>query len=585
VSAVAALVEVAQGRAAPDAVVTGGTVADVYAGEWVAANVEIAGGRIAYVGPRAPRTGPATVEIDARGRVVVPGYVEPHAHPWVLYSPVSLVEAAVPDGTTTLVLDNLFQFLGLGTAGHRGIVDALAQAPANLWWNVRTATQTGSREDEERFTPAAIAEQLRWPEVALAGEITRWSDVTRGEPRLLDAIAATRASRRRAEGHAAGASYDRLAGLAAAGIGSDHEAITPAEARARIGLGLWTMLRQSSLRPDLRELLEGLGGVVATCRRLMLTTDGATPAYYARHGVLSGALRVAVDAGVDPMRALQMATVDPATFLGLDEEVGGLAPGRRASLLLLAGRDAFVPEAVMVDGEIVARDGRLLAALPDLDWDALGCRAAFAAPERFADPALYSAPAAPAGASLPAMAYESTVITRRRDVTLPALDGRVDLAGEPGLLHAALLDPRAEWVVQGLVADLMPGLDGLATSFTTSMRVLALGRDPRAMARAAARVAELGGGIAVASADGVRWEAALPVLGMISDRSFAEAAAIEEALAGLARSAGYRFHDVLYTLLFATGDFLPDVRLTPDGLLDVKSGQVLSAPVRLAPGG
>ncbi|MEA2322347.1 MAG: adenine deaminase [Solirubrobacteraceae bacterium] len=514
--------------------------------------------------------------------MVAPGYVEPHAHPWVLYSPVSLVEAAVRDGTTTLVLDNLFQFLGLGVAGHRAVVDAVARMPANLWWNVRTATQTGSREDEARFTPAAIDEQLGWPEVALGGEITGWSGVTRGEPRLLHAIAATRASRRRAEGHAAGASFDRLAGLAAAGIGSDHEAITATEARARIGLGLWTMLRQSSLRPDLRGLLEGLGGVVATCRRLMLTTDGATPAFYARHGVLGGALRVSVDAGVDPMRALQMATVDPATFLGLDEEVGGIAPGRRASLLLLRDRDAFAPEAVMVDGEIVARDGRLLTGLPRVDWDALGCRAAFAAPGRFADPALYAAPVAPAGATLPAMAYESTVITRRRDVALPARDGRADVAAEPGLLHAALLDRRGAWVVRGLVAGLRPGLDGLATSFTTSMRLLVLGREPRAMARAAARVAELRGGIAIATADDVTWEAPLPVLGMIADGPFAGAVAIEEELGRRAHAAGYRFHDILYTLLFASADFLPDLRLTPDGLLDVKSGEVLSPPVRLA---
>ena len=97
--------------------VTGGTVADVYSGTWVEANVEIAGGRIAYVGPREP---PADAErIDARGKVVAPGYVEPHTHPWVLYSPASLLEAAVPDGTTTLVYDNLFFFMAHGAEGLR----------------------------------------------------------------------------------------------------------------------------------------------------------------------------------------------------------------------------------------------------------------------------------------------------------------------------------------------------------------------------------------------------------------------------------------------------------------------------------
>jgi adenine deaminase len=286
------------------------------------------------------------------------------------------------------------------------------------------------------------------------------------------------------------------------------------------------------------------------------------------------------------MRALQMATVDPATFLGLDEEVGGLAPGRRASLLLLDDRDAFRPRTVMVDGAVVARDGRLLRPMPSPDWEALGCRAAFAAPGRFADPALYAAPATP-GASevtLDVMAYESAVITRRARVTLPVRDGRADARAEPGLLHAALLDRRGGWVVRGLASGLMDELDGLASSLTTSMELLVLGRDPRAMARAAARVAESGGGIAVANADSVRWDAALPVLGMMNAGGLQQAVRIEEELGRHAAAAGYRFHDVLYTLLFATGDFLPELRLTPLGLLDVKSGAILAPPVALGDG-
>ncbi|MEA2245789.1 MAG: adenine deaminase, partial [Solirubrobacteraceae bacterium] len=348
--------------------------------------------------------------------------------------------------------------------------------------------------------------------------------------------------------------------------------------------GLWTMLRQSSLRPDLRVLLDGLGPLVTTCRRLMLTTDGATPAHYAREGVLSGALRIAVEAGVDPMRALQMATIDPATFLGLDEEIGGIAPGRRASLVILDDRDAFAPRTVMVDGRVVAREGRLLEPMPALDWEALGCSARFASPERFADPSLYAAPAPAAGATLDVMAYESAVITRRAQAAVPARGGHIDVSAEPGLLHAALLDRRGAWIVRGLVAGLMPELDGLATSLTTSMELLVLGRDPRAIAHAAARVAELRGGIAFAGPDGVRWEARLPVLGMMNAGGLAEAVRIDEVLGRHAAAAGYPFHDALYSLLFATGDFLPELRLTPIGLLDVKAGAVLAPPVALGDG-
>jgi adenine deaminase len=551
----------------PDLVVSGGTVADVYTGTWVEANVECSGGRIAYVGPREPRRGPGTLEIDARGRVVAPGYVEPHAHPWVLYSPASLLEAAVPDGTTTLVYDNLFFFLAHGVSGLRRIVDALADAPAHIRWNARLAPQTAALDDAERFATAVVAPLLRWPEVVTSGEITDWLSVTRGEPRLAAGIAAARAARRRVEGHCAGASYDRLAELSAAGISADHEAIGGEEALARLRLGMWTMLRQSSLRPDLGAMLRELGPVVDSSRRLMLTTDGAAPAFYARHGVIGGALRVAVEAGVAPLRALQMATIDPATFLGLDEELGGIAPGRRATMLILPRRDDFAPDLVIVDGRVVAEHGRLTVPTPAIPWPAPTVTA-FAPAAAFADPALY---ATPFGATVPVMRYESAVINRRDDRRLEELP--------PGHVHAALVARDGSWVTRGVVAGLMDAAEGFATTLTTSLELLVLGRDPAAMARAAVRVAELGGGVAFAGG----WSAPLAIDGLMCAGDFAAAVAFEAELTRHAQAAGYPFHDVLYSLLFASGDFLPEVRLTPRGLLEVKSRTVLAPPLRVDP--
>ncbi len=543
--------------------IAGGTVADVYTGAWVEANVECVDGRIAYVGPRRR---PGAEEIDARGRVVAPGYIEPHAHPWVLYGPASLLEAAVPDGTTTLVYDNLFFFMAHGADGLRRIVDAMAAAPAHVHWVARLAPQSAHSDEAERFATDAIAPLLEWPEVLASGEITNWMAVAQGEPRLHAGIAAAKAAGRRVEGHLAGASYDRVAALAAAGISADHEAIAGAEALDRLRLGLWVMLRQSSLRPDLAAMVRDLGPVVDSSRRLMLTTDGAAPRFYAENGVIGGALREAVRAGVAPMRALQMATVDPATFLGLDEEVGGIAPGRRATMVILPSIGEWRPETVLVDGRVAARDGRLVAPLPRVDWPA---GPGFAAPGAFADPGLYAAPRG----TVPVMRYENPVINRRADQALDGLG--------PGQVHAALLDRGGTWVVRGVIEGLFDALDGFATTATTSLELLALGRDPAAMAHAVARVAELGGGFALADAGGVTWSAPLAVDGLICDGSFTAAAALEAELDARLRAAGYPFHDVLYTLLFASGDFLPEVRLTPVGVLEVKSRRVLSGPSRI----
>ena len=522
----------------------GGTVADVYTGTWVQANVGIADGRITYVGPREP-PGEA---IDVTGKVLTPGYIEPHSHPWCLYSPASLLEVAVPDGTTTLVYDNLFFYLANGVEGLRRVVDAMNGAPAHVKWVARIAPQ--SAYPDERFPTETIARMLSWPEVVASGEITNWFAAAKGDPHLAAGISAAKRSRKRVEGHHAGASYERLNELSFAGFSSDHEAITGPETLDRLRLGMWVMLRQSSLRPDLEAILRELP-VIDNCRRIMLTTDGATPSFYAERGMIGGALRIATASGVDRMRALQMVTIDAATFLGLDEELGGIAPGRAATINVLA--DDWRPELVLVRGEVVARDGRLTAGLPDIPS---GPGYQLTAP----DPSLFT----PLTGTQPVARYESAVINRRHDREV-----------RPDDVHAVLVGRDGRWAAKGIVENLLD-TPGFATTATTSLELLVIGTDPAAMARAAAHVADMGGGFAF---DG-GWSAPLQIDGLMTSGGFDKSVTIDRELSKHMSAAGYPFHDPLYSLLFASGDFLPEIRLTPSGVLEVKSRTVLAGTVR-----
>ena len=193
----------------------------------------------------------------------MPGYIEPHTHPWCLYSPTSLLEVAVPDGTTTLVYDNLFFFLAHGVDGLRAIVDQMNAAPAHVKWVARIAAQTALADDA--FDPDG-----RGADAGVAGgrRVGRDHELVRRDAGACSraGIAAAKAARRRVEGHNAGASYNRLNELSAAGISADHEAITAEEARDRLRLGMWTMLRQSSLRPDLEPMLRDLEPIVGLPR-------------------------------------------------------------------------------------------------------------------------------------------------------------------------------------------------------------------------------------------------------------------------------------------------------------------------------
>ena len=140
-------------------------------------------------------------------------------------------------------------------------------------------------------------------------------------------------------------------------------------------------------------------------------------------------------------------------------------------------------------------------------------------------------------------------------------------------MYAALVARDGSWVTQGVIANLID-VAGFATTATTSLELLVLGRDPAAMARAAARVAELGGGFAFDQG----WSAPLKIDGLIASGRFDKALTIENHLSHVMAEHGYPFHDPLYSLLFASGDFLPEVRLTPRGVIEVKSGAVLAPP-------
>lgn len=570
------LIETSRGQRPAELFVRGGTIANVYSGELHAGNVAVTGGRIAYVGEGERAVGPDTRIVDASGMIVAPGYIEAHFHPWVLYNPVSLIEGILPLGTTTVVADNLFFFMQMGLDGFRAMADDLRELPLLYLWMARLTSQSKFPGEEDMFALDKVEPLLRRDDVVGTAEVTRWPALAAGDPALISGIRAAKALGKIVDGHTGGASEARLQPVAAAGIDADHEAITREEVLNRLRLGIWTMLRNSSLRPDLPELLRVVTEDEVSTQRLIMTTDGPAPEFIAENGLVDGMLRVAVENRVPPMQALQMVTINPATLFRIDGEVGGIGIGRRADLLLLPDLASFRPETVITRGRVVVENGELSAPLPLLDWEKYGSRPRFDGSLNLADPALYPIRASEAEAEIPVVHLRSAVISERRDTRVATEDGLIVLDGQKGLLHAALVEREGGWISRALVSGFAADLEGLASTYNTTTQLLVLGRRPEAMAQAAKRVGELDGGIVVVRNGAVVYELALPITGMMSDLPFAEVVESNRRLSRIVAGAGYEHHDILYTLLFLTCDFLPALRLTPLGLLDVKASKILS---------
>lgn len=566
------LIQVAQGRLDADIYIKGGTVINVYSGEFLKQNVAVYKDGIAYVGDDESSIGKNTKVIDAEGKYISPGFIETHAHPWVFYNPVSQTEKVLPLGTTTTVNDNLFFYLDMGAEKFKEMVMDLKDLPGNFLWLIRLVSQSYYPGEREWYHPEDIRELIELEEVAGSAEVTRWPLLYEADPFLLDTVEYVRNLGKVVDGHNAGCSYEKLNSIAASGVMACHEAITKEEALNRLRLGLWTVLRNSSLRPDFPEVIKLITEENVDTRRILLTTDGPHPGFIDQEGFVDGLLRKAVELGVPAMTAIQMVTLNAATYLRLDDHIGGIAPGKNADILILPDLVDFRPELVISNGDIVAEKGKLTAALPDIDWSKYKTGERFGFSKAMLEnPELYLFQQKEGQETVPVIHFISNVITKQKDVKLPSVHGHTDISGEKGLVYAALISKKGDWITRGIMERFAVDLDGMASTYNTTTELLVVGRKPEAMAKAAARVHELGGGIVIVDGDSIVLEIPLPLTGMmLTDDTFDSAVENHDKLLRFMQERGFPFHDILYTLLFLTCDFLPGLRLTPTGLYDVK---------------
>lgn len=405
--------------------------------------------RIAYVGNKRPETDAYTMEINAAGFTLVPGYVEPHAHPWQLANVQSFSEFALSRGTTTMINDNLVYYLNLGEDQYERLMDYCSSLPIKNFWWARLDPQSTQPDMLAKFTTERLVSEICQDRVLQAGELTSWPLLLSGDETMLLGITAARNLGKRIEGHNPGASADTLNTMAALGVTACHEAIQADEVLKRLRVGMYATLRHSSIRPDLPHLVSGLlekGFDFNAASRLMMTTDGSMPPFH-KNGFVDYLIQLALEHGVPVTAAYRMATLNPAVYYGLDQELGAIAPGRLADILFLKDLNEPKPEKVMAEGKLVAEKGNMLIEWPACEWEQLHL-VPMDKSWRLKPDSLELKVDLP---EIPILELVNAVIVKRRDVHLPIEDGRIEIDRESDLCYVSLIDQNGQWVTTGII--------------------------------------------------------------------------------------------------------------------------------------
>lgn len=552
------LIRLARGQEPADLLLQGGRLINVFTGDIYEADVAIQGSRIVGIGEGYT----AREVIPLRGRFVAPGFIDAHVHiESSMVPPPEFARAVVPHGTTTVIIDPHEIANVLGLDGIRYMLNAAKYNPLSVFVMLPScvpASPLGTAGATLYWYD--LQPLLSSPWVLGLAEMMNYPGVINGDPVVLDKLRAFAHVVR--DGHAPQLTGRDLVAYAAAGMSSDHECTTAAEALEKARLGMYVFVRESSVARNLADLLPAI--TPANSRRFCFCTDDRHPADLLDEGHIDALIRKAVRLGLDPVTAIRMATLNTAEHYRLHDR-GAIAPGRLADLVVFSDLYDLRPELVFRHGVLVAENGRPLWEPPNrkvalrntinIAWDQVG----FRIPAR--------------GRRIHVIGVvRDQVITRHLIEEATIADG--EAVADPGrdLLKIAVIERhRATGQVGlGFVKGMGLRRGALASSVAHDHHnIVVVGADDRSMETAVRAVAEAGGGMAAAEGETVLSRLPLPIAGLMSDQPIETVRREMDAVLAAARALGSELPNPLMTLSFLALEVIPELKLTDQGLVDV----------------
>ncbi|MEH0023132.1 MAG: adenine deaminase C-terminal domain-containing protein [Desulfobacter sp.] len=572
------LMEVALGTRAPDLAVRNVDLFNVWTGR-IQENVMVlvCEDRIAHVGPEddsVPRDA-GTQVVDGRGRVLIPGLIDSHTHLAWLVRPEEYVRHMLPGGTTTVITETMEIYPVAGKEGITAFLDALKPQPLRFY---ATLPAMGAIDPEMMgIDPDDLEALLAREEVVGLGE-AYWQSVFQNPDRFLPVFDRVRRAGKCLEGHSAGARGRKLSAYAGLNITSCHEPITADQVVERLEKGLHVQIREGSIRSDL-SAIASISGQGLDLSNVSLVSDGVTPERLLARGYMEDLVQASIDAGFRPEDAIRMATLNPARHFRLDQDIGSVAPGRYADMVLVPDLGTIRPEMVIAGGRIAARNQELLLPCVQSGFTARHLNTVDTrgpvTPERFE----VVADTNESRIHVRAIEFVTGLVTVEHICDLSVSGGRVMPDPERDILKVVVLDRAGTpgKTFTGFVKGFGLNRGAVATSAAwDSPEIIAVGENDRDIALAVSEIARNKGGIVLAGNGEIVSSLALPVFGLLSCMTMEAAARKTAELTREIRAAGCGFDDPLLSLSTLTGAAVPYLRISSRGLVDMKTGSRVS---------
>ena len=571
------LIKVALGRAPADCIVRGGRIVDVHTGEIRPADIAVAAGRIAYVGAiPAAAEGPRTEVIDASGYFVAPGLIDSHLHYHHTYlDPAEAAKLLLRRGVTGTADGFYGEAIVGGIEAVRAIKDGLARVPIRLIFLAPSQAYLQNRMFG--LKPAAgvsvddLKEMLGWQGCYGLDETPFSSVVLDEDEGMLELFEAALAAGKVPTGHVSGASEKEVQAFVAMGGMVDHEAVNVTEAIDRARAGMKVLMRFGSGVPDLPNLIGAYTEAGVSARQLAVCTDVLLPETLAEGG-LDVAVRRIIAAGVRPLEAIAMATVNVAEAFRADFDMGSISPGRFADMILIDDLAALSIRKVIFGGKLVAEDGEMRIDFPRPTYpDFMIKTVRPPVMPRAADFSVKTArPDGPVKVRCVGVS-DTLLATDERQIVLQAKDGVIKPDPAQNVAMIAMVDRLDK--KSGMATAFAHGFGlkegAMASTHNAVCENLAIvGMNGADMAFAAEKLREMGGGQVIVRDGEVIAAFPMPVLGLFSDRPFSEVLAKRKEIAQAARAIGCNINDPLLKLefAFAAAEF-PHLRMSEEGLL------------------